>query len=134
MPLSPILLAGASAALISAAAPTMKGPAMNGQALFAENCSACHQVTGKGVPGAFPALAGDTFVQGPPQPVAATVLNGRGGMPTFRNDLSDAQIATVITYVRSAWGNHAPAVDAATVARVRGVDKSENAGASLQAH
>ena len=124
MPLSPVLLAAALAV----------APALNGQSLFAENCAACHQASGQGVPGAFPALAGDRFVQGPAPPVAATVLNGRGGMPTFRNDLSDAQIAAVLSYVRSAWGNHAPAVDAATVAQTRGAARSEDAGAALQSH
>jgi cytochrome c6 len=130
MPLSTLMLAGAVAMLVSAA-----GPELNGQALFAQNCSACHQLTGKGVPGAFPALAGNRFVQGPPQPVVTTVLNGRGGMPTFRNDLSDVQIATILTYVRSAWGNHAAPITPAIVAHQRGgAGNSENAGAALQAH
>jgi mono/diheme cytochrome c family protein len=41
-------------------------------------------------------------------------------MPNFSADLSDADIAAVLTYVRSAWGNHAPPVDVAAVAAVRG--------------
>lgn len=87
--------------------------------LFNQNCAACHQATGKGVPGAFPALAGNAFVQGPAAPVAATVLNGRGAMPSFGAELSDAQIAAVLTYVRSSWGNHASAVSPALVAGAR---------------
>jgi mono/diheme cytochrome c family protein len=51
--------------------------------------------------------------------VARLVLNGRGGMPAFRNSLSDDQLAAIITYVRSAWGNKAPPVTAATVAAAR---------------
>jgi cytochrome c6 len=106
----------------------------SGEDIFAQNCSACHQLTGKGIPGAFPALAGDSFVQGTPDKVALTLLNGRGGMPSFRNDLSDAQIAAVISYVRSAWGNQAPPVDAALVAHLRGKGGPEDPGAALQAH
>jgi cytochrome c6 len=106
----------------------------SGEEVFAQNCSACHQLTGKGIPGAFPALAGDSFVQGTPDKVALTLLNGRGGMPSFRNDLSDAQIAAVISYVRSAWGNQAPPIDAALVAHLRGHGGPEDPGAALQAH
>ncbi len=59
----------------------------DGKSLFLDNCSACHQPTGKGVPGAFPALAGSAFVQGDPKIVMTTVLNGRAGMPSFKDDL-----------------------------------------------
>ncbi len=90
-----------------------------GQELFKQNCSACHQLTGKGIPGAFPALAGDPFVVGPPELVAGTVVHGRGGMPTFGTDLSDVQIATILTYVRSAWGNQASAITPDMVAKAR---------------
>ena len=84
------------------------GPA-DGAALFAANCAACHQPEGQGIPGAFPALAGDPFVVGDPKPVVLTLLNGRGGMPTFRDDLKDDQLAAIISYVRASWGNKAPA-------------------------
>ena len=50
---------------------------------------------GQGVPGAFPALAGDTFVVGPGEAVAGVVLNGRGGMPSFGGDLSNDTVAAV---------------------------------------
>ncbi len=90
-----------------------------GQELFKENCSACHQITGKGIPGAFPSLAGDPFVMGPPELVASTVVHGRGGMPTFGPELTDVQIATILTYVRSAWGNQASPITPETVAKVR---------------
>jgi len=65
--------------------------------------------------------------------VAAVVLNGRGGMPTFKADLTDAQIAAALTYVRSAWGNHAPAIEPATVAAVRAKGAAPTA-VGLQAH
>jgi mono/diheme cytochrome c family protein len=92
----------------------------SGATLFAQNCSACHQLTGLGVKGAFPALAGDPFVVGDPKNPAYVLLHGRGGMPNFSEDLSDADIAAVLSYVRASWGNHAPPLDAALVAAVRG--------------
>ena len=106
----------------------------SGASLFAQNCSACHQLTGKGVPGAFPALAGDTFLQGPPEPVVRLLLNGRGGMPSFRADLDDDQIAAVLTYVRASWGNHAQMVGRAAVAKVRGTPTQDHTAQALQAH
>jgi cytochrome c6 len=111
------VVAGAFAILFATGAAAQT--ATDGATLFAQNCSACHQKAGEGVPGAFPRLAGNTFVQGPPSVVAGTLLKGRGGMPSFSDDLTDAQIATVLTYVRSSWGNHAPPVTTETVASVR---------------
>ncbi|HTI67950.1 MAG TPA: cytochrome c [Caulobacteraceae bacterium] len=105
-----------------------------GARLFADNCAACHQPEGQGIAGAFPALAANSFVQGPAEAPLTVLLNGRGGMPTFRNDLSDEQIAGVLSYVRSAWGNKAGPVEPAAVAAARGVAQSENAAAALQAH
>ena len=92
----------------------------DGAAIFKQNCAACHQGQGQGVPGAFPALAGDAFVQGDPKAVAQVLLNGRGGMPNFREDLTNDQIAAVLSYVRASWGNHAPPLDSATVAAAQG--------------
>ena len=105
-----------------------------GESLFGQNCSACHQLNGKGIPGAFPALAGNAFVQGPPEAVASTVLNGRGGMPTFGPDLSNETIASILTYVRGAWGNQASPITPALVAAVRGGKTPEKPAGSLQAH
>ncbi len=107
------------------AASLLAGPALaqDGAALFSQSCAACHQPQGQGIPGAFPALAGDAFVQGPPQQVAHVILNGRGGMPKFSGDLTDEQIAAVATYVRGAWGNKAGPITAAAVTAER------NAGA-----
>ena len=101
------------------AAGAASAQAVSGEQTFTDNCSACHQTTGLGIKGAFPALAGDKFVMGPIPIVASTVLNGRGGMPTFKNELSDAQIAAALTYVRSSWGNKAPPVKPSDVAAAR---------------
>lgn len=91
----------------------------DGKAIFAKNCAACHQATGKGIPGAFPALAGNAFVQGAPGQVAAVLLKGRGGMPDFSPTLSDAEIAEVLSFVRGAWGNQAGPLAAQEVADLR---------------
>lgn len=79
-----------------------------GEKVFAANCVACHQANGKGVPGAFPALDGSKVVLGKPQPQIDVVLRGRPGtaMAPFRQ-LSDVELAAVITYTRNAWGNKA---------------------------
>jgi len=77
-----------------------------GEKVYAANCVACHQATGKGVPGSFPALDGDGIVQGPAAPQIDVVLHGRPGtaMASFAQ-LSDVEIAAVITYTRNAWSN-----------------------------
>jgi cytochrome c6 len=92
----------------------------SGATLFEQNCAACHQAKGEGIAGAFPALAGSKIVLGDAKESAWIVTHGRGGMPNFAEDLSDAQIAAVLNFVRSSWGNAAPPMDAALVASVRG--------------
>ncbi len=81
-----------------------------GEKVYAGNCAACHQPTGKGVPPAFPALDGSKVVNGPKEGQIRTVLNGveRDGKPTAMvswKQLSDTDIAAVITYTRNSWGN-----------------------------
>jgi cytochrome c6 len=94
-----------------------------GQKVFEDNCADCHRLNGKGLPGTFPAHDGNPFVVGDPRPVIATVLNGRKGnmgqMPTWKDKLDDTQIAAVISFIRQAWSNRAPAVTPAMVAAVR---------------
>lgn len=110
-------LAVLGAALLPVRAASAQG--MEGKDLFAKNCAACHQPTGKGIPGAFPALAGNGFVQGPPNEVATVLLKGRGGMPDFSGSLDDGEIAQVLSYVRSSWGNSAAPLHAEDVAALR---------------
>ena len=104
------------------------------QSLFMDNCSACHQASGKGVKGAFPALAGTPFVQGDGPTVAAVVLGGRAGMPSFKDDLSDADLSAILTYVRSSWGNKARPVTPAEVAGARMKLNAAQKPRNLQAH
>ncbi|MET0374321.1 MAG: cytochrome c [Rhizorhabdus sp.] len=87
--------------------------------VYSDNCAACHQEDGKGIEGAFPALAGNAFAIGPIQPPIHVVLEGRAGMPTFKADLTDAQIAAALTHIRTSWGNAASPISAEQVARDR---------------
>ncbi|MGA9657971.1 MAG: cytochrome c [Asticcacaulis sp.] len=129
---STVLLAGLSTALAIGLGGAQAQAAPDGHKLFVENCSACHQVTGKGIPGAFPALAGDKFVLTPKDDVLIrTVLKGRAGMPAFADNLDDNTLAAILTYVRSAWGNKAPAVKPASVTRIR---KSVSSGNGSPVH
>jgi len=105
-------------ALLAAAMP-YAAQAADGKALFAKNCAACHQAKGQGIAGAFPALAGSAFVQGAGDEVSAVLLKGRGGMPDFSSAMNDEEIAAVLSYVRSSWGNQADGIDAAQVAASR---------------
>lgn len=116
-PIPPAMLFAPVLAVLAASPALAADPP--GKALFMANCSACHRPDGVGVKGAFPALAGDPFVVGPKVDPVTRVLNGRGGMPSFKADLADDQIAAILTYVRSSWGNRAEAVKPADVAAVR---------------
>jgi mono/diheme cytochrome c family protein len=110
-------------------------PAIDGGAIFAARCVACHQTTGLGIPGVFPPLAGSEWVLGSDKILVLIPLHGiigsvqvkgatyAGAMPVF-STLSDAEIAAVLTYVRSQWGNAAPPVSAATVAAGREATKA----------
>lgn len=102
-----------------------------GAMLYLDNCAACHRPDGKGYEGVFPALAGNPAIAaGPPDSVIRVVLEGmqtarttaapaQFTMPGFAARLSDAEVADVATFVRSSWGNGAPAVAAQDVKRLR---------------
>lgn len=113
-----ILTALALGAAIVCPRPSV-AEALDGKALFARNCAACHQASGRGIPGAFPALAANPLVQGPPAEVATVLLKGRGGMPDFSASLGDRDIALVLSYVRSSWGNQAAPLQEEEVAALR---------------
>jgi cytochrome c oxidase cbb3-type subunit 2 len=105
--------------------------AAKGAALFTANCSACHQANGEGLPGAFPSLKNDAVVdKDDATKHIQVVLQGlhdakvsgvvySSVMPPFAATLSDAEIADIIDYERSSWGNHGKPVDAAQVAAER---------------
>lgn len=107
----------------------------NGKQLFITNCSVCHQETGEGLAGAFPALKDNAVVNDAnPSKHIHTVLFGLEGvavdgvkyespMPPFDAVISDADIASIINYERSSWGNHGKPVTAEDVASERAKGK-----------
>jgi cytochrome c oxidase subunit 2 len=89
-----------------------------GEKVYAATCVACHQASGQGMPAMkAPALAGNKLVIGGEQAPIDTVLHGRPNtaMQAFRDQLSDTDIAAVITYTRNSWGNKASEVQPAEV-------------------
>ncbi|MBV8680908.1 MAG: cytochrome c oxidase subunit II [Aquitalea sp.] len=80
-----------------------------GEKVYGQNCVPCHQASGKGIPGSFPALDGSPVVNGDKAAHINIVLNGSKKNPAMQawgKQLSDTDIAAVITYERNAWGNH----------------------------
>jgi cytochrome c oxidase subunit II len=89
-----------------------------GERVYAANCVACHQASGQGSPAMkAPALAGNKLVIGGKEGPIDTVLNGRPNtaMQAFAKQLSETDIAAVITYARNSWGNKASEVQPAEV-------------------
>lgn len=80
---------------------------VRGEKVYAANCVACHQATGKGAPPAFPPLDGSKVVTGPRAAQIDTVLKGKPGtaMAAFGKQLNDVELAAVITYTRNTWSN-----------------------------
>jgi cytochrome c oxidase cbb3-type subunit 2 len=126
----------AGSAAVSANAASAGGyDATKGAALYTANCSACHQASGEGLPGAFPSLKGDGAVnKDDATKHIDVVLNGLHDarvsgvvygsvMPPFAGTLSDAEIADLIDYERSSWGNHGKPITAAQVATERAKPK-----------
>ena len=114
----PVAAAPAKAAPAESAKPLPVAELVNrGEKVYAANCVACHQATGQGLAAMkSPALAGNKLVTGGKQAPIDTVLNGRPNtaMQPFKQ-LSDVEIAAVITYVRNSWGNKAGEVQPAEV-------------------
>ena len=127
------LLSGAAAmgADADAPAPPLASPdAMAGQKLYARHCLSCHQADGRGVPNMQPAIAGGTWVKGDVQPLALFVLTGGfdsagrkesevdNVMPPFAQ-LSDDDLAAILTFIRAKFGGGASAVTSVQVAEAR---------------
>ncbi|MEN0105885.1 MAG: cytochrome c [Pseudomonas sp.] len=107
-------------------------PAMvAGKAIYADRCAACHISSGEGVKNLFPKLAAAPLVNSsdPTSLIRVVLAGSRAGgteaaptgpaMPSFAWNLSDDNIADVLTYARNTWGNAAPAVSATEVAHLR---------------
>ena len=128
-PPAPVAQAPAAGAATAAAAAPAEDPNKKwtpdelkavGEKVYAANCVACHQATGKGMPPAFPPLEGSKVANGPKAPHIAIVLNGKPGtaMASFAR-LSDSELAGVITHTRTAWGNKGDVVMPADVRAAR---------------
>ncbi|MES2501150.1 MAG: cytochrome c oxidase subunit II [Pseudomonadota bacterium] len=102
-----------------------------GKGVYEKNCAVCHQVSGAGLPPAFPAMTGSAIALGPVFGADGKylkdghldrLLNGKGVMPAWKATLNDTEIAAVITYERQALGNTAtvdPIVQPAQVQAAR---------------
>jgi mono/diheme cytochrome c family protein len=107
-------------------------PRDRGKKVFTANCQTCHQANGLGVPGQYPPLAGSEFTSGGSRRMAMIVLKGLQGpvevkgqqygtavMQPWDKTLTDKQIADVMTYERSEWGNSASPVTPEQIAAMR---------------
>ncbi len=90
-----------------------------GESLFLNNCAECHQRDGKGIPNIYPALADSEVVRGSGVDVALVLLIGRGEMPSFGGAISNEDMASIINYVRNAWGNSGEEISAQTIATLQ---------------
>jgi len=102
-----------------------------GQAIYRDQCAACHQIDGKGVPQLFPSLADSSGARSrDATTLIRIVLRGARsvatkqeptapGMPSFGHQLNDEQIAAVVSYVRNAWGRPAAAIAPGDVSKAR---------------
>jgi mono/diheme cytochrome c family protein len=123
-------------AMVPTSGAAKTGAAVNGAEVFTR-CAVCHQATGQGLPGAYPPLAGSEWLLNNPQVPIRIVLHGLQGaitvagksvnnaMTPFGDQLSDAEIAAVLSYERSSWGNNAAPVTAAQVAAERKATQSQ---------
>lgn len=123
---------GASAQTKAAKRPSpVTAAAPSGAKVYSTTCAACHQPVGTGLAEKYPPLAGSEIVAGDEERLIRIVLHGlrgeievqgemfNGDMPGWGPSLSNVQIASVLTYVRSSWGNAAAPITPARVAQVR---------------
>ena len=79
---------------------------VQGRSVYESHCQSCHQATGEGISGLFPAIKGSAIANGPVSNHISLVQNGKPPlMASFRNILTPEEIAAVITYQRNALGN-----------------------------
>ena len=106
-------------------------PSIDGAQVYQRVCMACHQAQGEGLAGVFPPLAGSEWVTGEAQVPVKIILKGLQGpitvkgqtydsvMPAFGEQLTDAEIAAVVNYIRTSWGNQAPGIEETEVSSLR---------------
>src|SRR4030088_2235239 len=114
-----------------AVAPPPAAQMADGEKLYNGACIACHETDGSSAPRIYPPLPGNANLQSAyPSSTLRVILDGAetvttprapnaGSMPAYAAKMSDQQIADVTTFIRNSWGNAAPAVSAAQVAKAR---------------
>jgi mono/diheme cytochrome c family protein len=107
------------------------GSAQRGQKIYVKTCLTCHQADAGGVPGMTPPLQKSPYVQGPSTKLIGIVMNGLNDgveidgesysnpMPPFSTVLKDQEIADVLTFLRSNFGNKAGPVTVSQVSKIR---------------
>lgn len=122
---------GTKSADVPAPIPASDPVMTAGAAIFSDRCEGCHLTSGAGVPKLFPKLAKAPLVNADDasslihvvlagsRPGATDAVATSPGMPAFGWNMSDEQVASVLTYVRNSWGNAAPAVQASDVTKLR---------------
>ena len=112
-------------------APAPASASADGKQLYANACVACHQASGKGLPGVFPPLAESEWVTGDAKVLAQLVLHGmtgpitvkgqsyQGAMPAFAEQFADAELAAVLSFIRHEWGNEGDAITPELIAQAR---------------
>jgi nitrite reductase (NO-forming) / hydroxylamine reductase len=115
---------------VASAGQSLEQRVAEGQKVYQNFCMACHGPEGKGLPGAFPPVAGSDWIAANPDRLAGVVLNGLSGPITVNGQqynavmppmpfLSDVDAANVLTFVLNSWGNPGGEIQAAQVAQVR---------------
>lgn len=129
--LAAFLVTGLLSANMAPLQDGLKESIERGKKVYENTCLACHQVNGSGVPGMNPPLKKTKWVLGDKKTLINIVLNGfdqeieindetyNNVMPAFAN-LSDKEIADVLTYVRNSFGNKASQINEADVKKIRG--------------
>lgn len=115
-------------------AKTVKEKMLFGKRIYSQNCRACHQSTGVGIPRVFPPLKGSDYLLGDYKRGIKAIINGLKGPITVSGKkyngvmpavaLSDSQIANVMTYILNSWGNKGKVVSAKEVKLLRTQYKS----------
>jgi mono/diheme cytochrome c family protein len=122
----------------AATTPATASAASGGEQLYQQRCITCHQADGRGIPGSFPPLVGSEYANAsnPAVPILI-VINGIAGPLTVHGQqynglmppygvgivMSDEEVASLLTYVRTSWGNQASQITAEDVARVRAMPR-----------
>ncbi len=118
--------------------PALATTTQSGAELYASACASCHQTRGEGRHPVFPPLAGSPWVTGDPMILSALTLHGASGpmdvndipyqglMPGFQH-LRDDELAVLLTYVRTSWGNQSSGLTASDVAAVRDLTRDRQA-------